>query len=220
MQYCENCKVHVRGNNKKCPLCQNSINKNGSDTNEIFPDIPVSYQNNLILRMMIFLSLSIIVISFSINAMFPTKVNWSMIVISGIVCMWISLGLVIKKRHNIPKSILWQVGVISILAVIWDWRTGWIGWSLDFVIPIACLVAMIVMYVTGKIMHLSVRDFLFYLLMDGIFGIIPIAFLILDIIKYRYPSIICVAVSIISLTAIVIFEGENMKEELNKRMHL
>jgi len=193
---------------------------NGNDREEVFPEIPVTYQNNVIFRMLIFLSISIIVMSFAVSAMFPTEVNWSMLVISGIFCMWISLGVVIKKRNNIPKSIVWQVAIISILAVVWDWRTGWKGWSIDFVIPIACVVAMIVMYVTAKIMHLSVRNFLIYMLMDGIFGIIPFAFLLLDILKYRYPSIVCTTVSIISLAAIIIFEGENIKEELNKRMHL
>ncbi len=220
MQYCEHCKVYIRGNRKKCPLCQNSLMKAGNDEEEVFPELPVTYQNHIIFRMLIFLSISIIVISFAINAMFPTKVNWSMIVISGILCMWLSLGVVIKKRNNIPKSIVWQVAIISILAVIWDWRTGWKGWSIDFVIPIACVVAMIVMYVTAKIMHLSVRNFIIYLLMDGIFGIIPIAFILFDILKYRYPSIICATLSIISLSAIIIFEGENIKEELNRRMHL
>jgi len=193
---------------------------NGNDSEEVFPEIPVTYHNNVIFRMLIFLSISIIVMSFAVNAMFPTEVNWSMLVISGILCMWISLGVVIKKRNNIPKSIVWQVAIISILAVVWDWRTGWKGWSIDFVIPIACVVAMIVMYVTAKIMHLSVRNFLIYMLMDGIFGIIPFAFLLLNILNYRYPSIICTTVSIISLSAIIIFEGENIKEELNKRMHL
>lgn len=220
MQYCEHCKVHLRGNRRKCPLCQNSLMKNGNDSEEVFPEIPVTYQNNIIIRMLIFLSISITVVSFAINAMFPTKVNWSMLVISGIICMWISLGVVIKKRNNIPKSIVWQVAIISVLAVIWDWRTGWKRWSIDFVIPIACVVAMIVMYVTAKIMHLSVRNYLIYLLMDGIFGIIPIAFFLLGILRYRYPSIICATLSIISLSAIIIFEGENIKEELDKRMHL
>ena len=35
-----------------------------------------------------------------------------------------------------------------------------------------------------------------------------------------YPSVICVAASAISLAALVIFEGDNMKTELNKRMHI
>jgi len=220
MQYCEHCKVHIRGNRKQCPLCQNALFVSDSNQEEIFPTIPEAYQNNLILRIMIFISVSIVVISIAINVMFPVHVNWSMFIISGILCMWISLAMVIRKRHNIPKSITWQIAVISILAIIWDWRIGWRGWSLDYVIPIACVVAMIVMYVTAKIMHLGARDFMIYLLMDGLFGIIPIVFLVFNALNVLYPTIICVTVSILSLAAIVLFEGENIKEELDKRMHL
>jgi hypothetical protein len=219
MQYCEHCKVHIRGNRKHCPLCQNTLSGKGSEE-EVFPNIPVTYQYNLILRIMIFISVSIIVVSIAINTMFPVHVNWSMFIIAGILCMWISLAMVIRKRHNIPKSITWQVAVISVLAVIWDWRIGWRGWSLDFVIPIACVVAMIVMAVTAKIMRLGVRDYIIYFLLDGIFGIIPIIFVLFGVLGVVYPSIICVTVSIISLAAVVLFEGENIKEEWNKRMHL
>ncbi len=220
MQYCEHCKVHVRGKRKYCPLCQNSLSGSGNEQEEIFPIIPETYQNNLILRIMIFLSICVVMVGAAIYAMFPFDVNWLIFIISGIACMWISLAMVIRKRHNIPKSIMWQVAVISILAVIWDWRIGWKGWSLDYVIPIACVVAMIVMAVTAKIMNLGVRNFIIYFLLDGLFGIIPIIFIFFDLLGVRYPSIICVTVSIISLSAVALFEGENIKEELNKRMHL
>ncbi|MGB8455298.1 MAG: DUF6320 domain-containing protein [Anaerocolumna sp.] len=220
MQYCEHCKVHIRGNRKYCPLCQNTLTGNGCEEEEIFPRIPVTYQYNLVIRVMLFISISIVVICFAINSMFPVDVNWPMFIIAGILCIWISLAMVIRKRHNIPKSIIWQVAVISVLAVIWDWRTGWRGWSLDFVIPIVCVVAMIVMYITAKIMRLGVRDFIIYIALDGIFGIIPILFLLFNLLHVRYPSVISISLSILSLAAVILFEGENIKEELNKRMHL
>lgn len=220
MQHCDHCKVDIRGSRKYCPLCQNLLTGNGNERDEVFPVIPESYQYNLILRIMLFISLSAVAVSIAINAMFPVRVNWSMFIIAGILCMWISLAIVIKKRYNIPKTITWQVAVISILAVIWDWRIGWKGWSLDYVIPIACVVAMMVMAVTAKIMRLAVRHFLIYFLLDGIFGIVPIIFIKLKVLGVIYPSIICVTVSVISIAALALFEGENIKDELDKKMHI
>lgn len=220
MQFCEHCKVHIRGNRKYCPLCQNTISGTGSEEEEIFPQVPLNYQYNLAIRVLLFLSICIVVISLAIYAMFPVKVNWPMFILAGILCIWISLAMVIRKRYNIPKTITWQVGVISILAVIWDWRTGWHGWSLDFVFPIACVVAMIVMYITAKIMRLGVRDFIIYIVLDSIFGIIPVVFYLLNLLQIIYPSVISISLSILSLVAVILFEGENIKEELNKRMHL
>ncbi len=220
MQYCEHCKVHIRGNRKYCPLCQNTITGSGSDEEEIFPKVPVTYQYNLMIRVMLFISISIAVISFAINIMFPVNVNWPMFIIAGILCIWISLAIVIRKRYNIPKTIIWQVAVISVLAVIWDWRTGWRGWSLDYVIPIVCVVAMIVMYITAKIMRLGVRDFIIYIVLDSIFGIVPGLFLLLNLLEVKYPSVVSITVSVLSLAAVILFEGDNIREELDKRMHL
>ncbi len=220
MRYCEYCKVHIRDGRKYCPLCQNTLSGTGSKEEEIFPRVPLTYQYNLMIRAMVFLSICIVVASFAINAMFPVNVNRPMFIIAGILCIWVSLAMVIRKRHNIPKSIIWQVAVISVLAVIWDWRTGWRGWSLDYVIPIVCVVAMIVMYVTAKIMRLGVQDFIIYIVLDSIFGIIPVLFILFNLLQVRYPSIISISVSILSLAAVILFEGENIKEELNKRMHL
>jgi hypothetical protein len=143
-----------------------------------------------------------------------------MFMIAGILCVWISLAMVIRKRHNVPKSIIWQVGVISILAVIWDWRTGWLGWSLDYVFPIACVVAMIVMYISAKVLHLGVRDFIIYILLDGIFGILPVIFLLCNLLQVKYPSVISVSCSVLSLAAVLLFEWENIWEELKKRLHM
>lgn len=42
-----------------------------------------------------------------------------------------------------PKSILYQVVVVCVLTTLWDYWTGWHGWSIDYVIPITCVVAML-----------------------------------------------------------------------------
>lgn len=220
MKYCDHCKVNIKGNRKSCPLCDNTISGNGNESEELFPFIPESYQYYLIFRIMIFISICIIALSLSINSMFPVNLNWPMLVIFGLLCVWISLALVIRQRHNIPKSITWQVSIIVIFAISWDFYMGYEGWSIEFVLPIAYVVAMIVMYVTAKVMNLGIRDFIIYLLLDGLFGIIPAIFLFLGIVHIKYPSIICVTVSIISLSAVILFKGEDILEELKKRMHV
>src|SRR5690554_3245514 len=137
MQYCNNCKVHVRGNKKICPLCQNRLPNYKEDLQDqdIFPQIPPSYEGHLALRLMIFISVVIIVVSFAIYLIFPTRINWPILIIFAIISMWVSLIVVIKKRHNIPKTIIWLVGIVSLLSLFWDWRTGWHGWALDYAIP-------------------------------------------------------------------------------------
>ena len=151
---------------------------------------------------------------------FPTDVNWPVFVIFGLLSMWLGLIVVVRKRHNIPKTIMWQVTVATLLSVFWDWQTGWRGWSIEYLIPMIYVAAELVMYITAKIMKLSARDYITYALLDGLFGILPILFILLGCVKMLYPSVICIAVSVIFLSAIFIFQGEDIKNEWNKRMHI
>jgi hypothetical protein len=191
-----------------------------SDCEDIFPDIPPAYEHHLALRILIFISFAAVVASFAIRMIFPTDTNWPVFVIFGLISMWLGLIVVVRKRHNTPKTILWQVAVVSLLSVFWDWQTGWHGWSLDYLIPIVYVTAELVMYISAKIMKLGIRDYLTYALLDGLFGVLPLLFILFRWVKTLYPSILCAAFSVIFLAAIFIFQGDQIKKELNKKMHI
>jgi hypothetical protein len=222
MQYCDHCKVQINGAHLVCPLCGGIIEqKESAKEEEVFPQIPTIYQEfNVFIRVLLFISIAVTVISFAVNMIFTRESRWSILVAAGILCMWISLFFIIRKRNNIPKTIVWQVGLLGVLSVLWDASMGWIGWSIDYVIPSICVGAMIVMAVAAKILKIGVRDLIIYFLVDGIFGFIPIIFILFGWLNVIFPSVICVAVSAISLSALMIFEGDSMKTELNKRMHI
>ena len=65
MRYCEKCKVVVPSGRERCPLCQRFLtetDQQGYD-DEIFPYIPTIYhQYNLLIRFLLFLSVTICVI--------------------------------------------------------------------------------------------------------------------------------------------------------------
>lgn len=222
MQYCDYCKVKIRGNHPVCPLCGGIVEQKESDQDdEVFPHIPTIYQEfNVFIRILLLISICVIVIGFAVNIIVTPDSRWSILVAAGILCMWISLFFIIRKKNNIPKTIIWQVALISILSVIWDSSMGWIGWSIDYVIPSACVGAMIVMPIAAKILKLGVRDLIFYLLVDGVFGFIPLIFILFGWLNVLFPSVICVATSAISLSALILFEGNSIKAELDKRMHI
>lgn len=220
MQYCNHCQVHIRGNKDKCPLCMNLLSESDNEWENIYPDIPLTFEGHLAIRIMLFISIVSIVLSFVLYRIFHININWPIFIVFGLLSMWLSLILVIKKRHNIPKSIMWQVTIVSALSIFWDYETKWRGWSINYVIPITLVLAMLILYITAKIMKLSVRDYILYFLLDGLFGIIPIGFILLGWVETIYPSILCVTVSVIFTSAIIIFQGDNIKNEFHRRMHI
>lgn len=222
MQYCNHCQVYIREHEERCALCRNTLPDYNIEEKkgEYFPIIRPYYKKHLAIRIMIFISIVSTVLSFAINMIFPSNINWPILFLFGLISTWLGLISVVQRRYHIPKKIIRQVVIVSLLSIFWDWKIGWSGWSLDYVIPIVCIAAMGIMYVTAKIMRLSISDYITYSLIDGLFGIIPLLFILFDWVKVKYPSIISVAISIISLSAIFIFHGEDMKSEMDKRMHI
>ncbi len=221
MQNCIHCKVRIKGEHIVCPLCAGILEDKGNPKEDVYPHIPTIYQEfNMFIRILILVSIIGVVASIAVNMIFTKESFWSLLVAAGVMSMWISLFFIIRNRNNIAKTILWQVGIISVLSVIWDRSMGWYNWSIDYVIPTVCVLAMIVMAVGAKILKIGVRDLIIYLLIDAIFGFIPAIFILFGWVNVLFPSVICVAVSIISLSALILFEGDNMKAELNKRMHI
>ncbi len=221
MKFCNKCKLSVAGQKKHCPLCQSELQDLDADTREIFPEIPtIFHQYSLFFRILILASVAAAVVSVMLNAMFPTPVWWSLFVLAGIACFWIGTAIALSKRTNIPKNILYQVVLVSAMAVVWDNWTHWHAWSVNYVIPIVCVGAMISMAILAKVAKLHVRDYMIYLIIDGFFGIVPIVFYFTGLLTVQYPSLICVAASIISLVALLIFEGDNMRNELKRRLHV
>ncbi|TJX15906.1 hypothetical protein E9840_01760 [Tissierella creatinini] len=222
MRYCNHCKVYIKDNTNKCILCGNTlpIEYKQNIESPTFPYIPLFYESHMPIKILSFISISAIVISFAINMIFRSDVNWPLLVMLGLVSVWIGLYVIIKKRYHIPKKIITQVIIISLLSVFWDWKTGWRGWSTTYVIPIIIVSAMIIMYITAKVLKLSTRDYITYFLIAGILGIVPVIFILFHWVSIIYPSIISISVSIISISAIFIFKGDEIRLELDKRMHI
>jgi hypothetical protein len=218
MLYCENCNVSITSNHEKCPLCQGDAVGEPSKTNT-FPIIKEKrHLINLILKISALITIVTSAISVLINLGFGG--SWSLYVIAGFITGWIVIWITVKMHGNITKNTIWLTIIISILSIIWDISTGYRGWSIDYVVPIICCFAMVEMFIVANIMKLRIEDYIVYLIIDIIFGIVPLVFFLLGIVKNIYPSLICVAGSIISLAILIIFEGKALKAEIVRRIHL
>lgn len=221
MKYCNHCNVRITQDKEKCILCGNFVSAIPDEKPEkIFPEIPPAFESHMVFKIMLFISITTIVISFVIDMIFPSFINWPLLMVFGLISIWLGLFVIFQKRYNIHKKIIWQVVIVSFLSLFWDWNTGWQGWSITYVIPTIFISAMVLMYVTGKIMKLSVRNYIIYALIDGVLGIVPALFILFGWVRIIYPSIISVGISIIFLSAIFIFKGKEIREELNKKMHI
>ena len=219
MQYCKNCHVKVDGAQDYCPLCQEKLH--GEKSSSLFPVIPTAYhRHGFLLKIALFLSVAAGVTCFLINWMFPQKIWWSLYVVAGLFSMWFSLIAGIRKRANVYKNILWQVVILSCLSILWDIFTGWYRWSIEYVLPFLCILAIAIMTIFARIQNLRLQDYLNYLIIDMLFGIAPLVLLLTGQIYTVLPSLFCIGIGILSFACIVIFHWNDLREEICKRLHL
>ena len=109
------------------------------------------------------LCLAIAVICGMINFMMAGVLNWFWFAGAGCACAWLVVMVAYYKRRNILKNEMWQLLLISVIAILWDRFTGWKGWSVDFVIPFGILAVQFSVPVIAKINRLEREEYLFYL---------------------------------------------------------
>lgn len=221
MKWCEKCKVKIIDNKSYCPLCQNELMGKNQVVEDLFP---TSYkgtkERHMIMKVLTFMMILVGMLSVFFNLLYKTEIWWSLIVVMTLICIRISLSIAITKHRNILKYLFHQSLIIILLALFIDYVTGQNGWSVTFVLPMIFTLAMTLMYLLSKILHLQAGEYMIYLLLDALFGIIPIVFLLTDSVKTPVPSLVCIMISMISVTALIIFEGSAMYSELKRRLHI
>ncbi len=221
MKWCGKCKVKIRGTQSYCPLCQNELSNLEEQSESLFP---TSYRGNkekhLAMKIITFMMILAGMLSVFINILYPTKIWWGLIVVIILLGARISLGFAIAKHRSILKYLFYQSLLLISIAIFVDLFTGKYGWSITYVLPIIFTLAMITMYLLSKILHLQPNEYMIYLLLDAAFGIIPIIFIVRNSVTTPIPSFVCIMASIISVIALIIFEGNNMYSELKRRLHI
>lgn len=221
MQVCEKCKLNIIGSHMVCPLCQGQLAGRPNPENDMFPHIEsILKKHSFLIRMLFFVSAVMLVLCLAANYLFAYQGFWSFFVALGVLCMWLSMIILFRKRHNIPKTIIWQAVLFSLFTVAVDVTTGWHRWSLDYAVPCFFIVAILAMWAVAAILRLKTEDYLVYLLIDLMMGVVPVIFLVFDLVSARLPSVFCAMASAISFIALLAFKDKALKSEIEKRLHM
>lgn len=217
---CKKCGVRLTGRPERCPLCHGELFGEPEGEN-IFPDISYEkMEQRFLVRLLAFGTVIVIVLCAAVNYVVPEYGWWFMFVVAGLLSVWIAAANTVKKRGNLLKSVLWQVCVDSVLLVLWDFGMGFLKWSVDFVLPVLYICSIIAMFVIAFCKHIQPQDYLLYLVLDILIGLIPAILLLTEVVQVIYPSVVCVVVSVVAMAALILFNGQALKNELIRRLHL
>lgn len=167
-----------------------------------------------------FFCVALAVISCMLNYMLDEAIEWAGFVSAGCFCTWLVVAVGYKKRRNLLKNSMWQLLIITGISVLWDRYTGWRGWSVNFIVPLAALVVLCSIPVIANVRHLEQEEYLFYLVQASAFGMIPLILLVTNTVSIPYPSIICGGISFLTFVWLFIFRGEEFIQEIQKKFRM
>ena len=178
-------------------------------------------ENQKVIQTFSFLCLAIAVICGMINFMMAGVLNWFWFAGAGCACAWLVVMVAYYKRRNILKNEMWQLVIVTVAGVLWDMFTGWRGWSVDYLLPLAALAVICSMWVITAAQRLEVAEYMIYLLEAGAFGVvIPLILLAIGVVNVLYPSLICICVSFLMLVWLFLFKRKDMVREMQKKFRV
>ena len=219
MKYCVRCKVSVRGNSTYCPLCQGKLT--GEESPPFFPIIPNIYEKYKKFFQILGLSgVGIAIIAVTINLIMPQSGRWSLLVLLGIGSLWLSVGLSARNLHHVTHVIVTQSILGSFLFVLWDFVVGWKGWSIDYAVPILLMVSLLTMQILIKVKGIRTEDYLVCTSFHAFVGLVPLVLYLIGVLNQVIPTLICIALSALLLSGLLIFKWQELLTEYQKRLRI
>lgn len=184
-------------------------------------DAEPNYKGMKVFKIFSFCCIAAVVLGIMGNAIFTPERYWAVYDAAAALSMWFAFSMGYLKRYNLLKNATWQLLIVTIGAVLWDVFTGWHHWSVNYMIPLVCVLVQVAMVIISKIQSHSPREYMIYYVMaTGYSMIVPFLLLLTHVVTFRVPSVLCVGISFLFLLALVIFKGREFKEEMHKKLHV
>jgi len=220
MKKCYKCNVSINSNNSKCPLCKSELKESKVDES-VFPIIPNFYKSHkLLLKCILFITLLGCILCIIINYLISKEISWAWFVMAGIISFWITFIIGIKQRNNFMTLLFAEVIIVLISSIIWDYFTGWHFWSITYVLPFLCVSYLTTLSILRIFLKNIFRDHIIYIYINLLIGLVPLYFILRDKLSIKWPSIICVIFSVLLILILAIFNHKQMKNELERRLHI
>lgn len=218
MKNCPNCKIKFNIKENYCPLCQNKLN--GTKSNLVFPTNIRLKTNILILRMILFISVTIIIISGFIELYLKNNINYTVWILGGLITNYLVMYVILKNSQNILKFFEKYGLLLVVLTFLWYLGTRR-QIIINYIIPSLCFCELLFNFITAIIIRSNyVVNYLRFILINVFLLILPIIFVLLGFTTSNLLSYICLIFALIVIIGLLIFYYDNIKEELRKLFNI
>lgn len=215
MKKCLNCNLNISGNISECPLCQNTLN--GKKSVSVFPSNTKRKKDDVLFKILIFISVIISGITVIIEYYLSSNINWSLFIILGLLTAIVSIYFMIINFDNVVKMISKYFILLLILLFVWFIATRNLIIT-TYIIPITC----IVMLTFNSIVLAFLKDYyksqyISTLFTDIIIGFIPLILILTNLTTNSFIAVMCIFINIVIIISLFIFFKKELLSEIEKR---
>lgn len=226
MLKCEACGVIVRNPRQTCPLCDGPLIVCEGDQAEVrvsFPD----YSDNTNERTRLPLAAKIVMFCSVIVAAVCLLVNWlvggfmwSLLVVGGLITLWALAGIPLLTNMNINAMLVIHFIVLSAFLYLTDVLTGDFLWSVKYAIP-GMYIAVVIAAVTLTIVFRAYwRDYLNWLAVAAVCGLIPILLFALNGLDLIWSGIAVGFTALSLIAGLLFFAWNQTHSEFRRRLNI
>ena len=221
MQICQKCNVKIRGRKECCPLCQGRLKEVEGEDNPSFPILEKRKISNItFLKMCTFLFVASEIIFGAINIMTAGEFSFIGPVMLGILVAWIDVIATMYLRNNLIKVITFEVIVAIVVDYYIDIKTGFHGWSINWMIPMTLIGLAIATIVIAMVLKLRLDEYILYIVLDFVMALIQIIFIRNGMNSFPWPAVASIITYMIIIAALVIFRFRELKNASEKMFNI
>lgn len=220
MQHCPKCNVNIRGNKRCCPLCQGKVKGQPEDPAfKYMPEKRVS--KTTFIRIAVFLFLATNVVMGSLQIIFRFQLHWPWIVTLASMFVLGDIFVAFYLRGNLLNLITFQSWIIMLFIYFIDRHySGYMGYSVAWVIPFMLVAVVITTVVIGKIHGMHTVDYAILILADVIMALLQMIPVFDGNNPFPIPAVICTAALLIYFAYILVFRGRDLRTATEKYLNM
>ncbi len=218
MKKCSSCNIEFNTNDRYCPLCQNILV--GHPEESTFPKNVRYKTNSTILKIVLFSSIVVFLVSGFIELMLIKKLNISLYIGLALITNYIIMYHILKNYQNTYRMIGRYGLIIILLLIVWYFLTK-SSIITNYIIPSICIFELTFNLIVSIILRKNYLVKYSSQIVHNIFLLtLTILMVVFKFTTFNLLAYIYWLLSIISVVGILIFFNDEMKDEFRKNFNI
>lgn len=210
MQYCSKCKIKIRGNKSKCPLCGGRLS--GDPEEDPYPLVPQPKVSRFsLLRTLDMSYLILLILLIAVRLIARKTFFWMPVAMAaGFLCV-LDLHLVMYYRYHFIKIFSVEMYLGMLICLVANFFTGPYPWAINWTIPSAMIAVFLGSLIGGKATGRPLVEYILFLVMDSVISLLQLIPVALGWNTFRIPAVISISFCLIFSLVLIFFHYRDMK---------